>query len=521
MDLFRFYKGKKNSQEPPPQLKPKPLKTSLKENVAEIKNVLGDVNDLLVRELELNNGVKAGVIGIDGLIDSEQAQRLIIYVLTIELPLIDSEVPQKRQELFDRIFNSRISMIDASTGTDFNDLYDKLLTGQVVVLIDGVPQCMYFDCKGWEMRSINEPATEKSLRGPKDSFVETIRVNTATLRRRIKDSRLRFDAHQVGSSSKTDVFVAYIEGITNPEYVKIANDRIKKIQLDILLNTSELIQLIEDPQRTIFPRLIETERPDKVAAALMEGQVAIFVDGTPFAILAPFYFTSAFQSIDDYGNETIFASFKRIMRYFCYFAIILTPGFYIALTTFHQEMIPFSLLITIISQRTTQPFSTFVETLIVLILFEILREASLRKPDAIGDSMTIVGSLIIGQTIVEAGLVSYAAIIMGALTTIASFVVSSTKINVPARILTVCFMIVGTQLGFYGITLAFIMLITHMCSLTSFGEPYLAPLAPFNLQDQKDQLVRLPFNWMKKRPQILKSQDQVRHDLPNLEKEDN
>jgi len=460
--------------------------------------------------LQEKNKTKVAVIGLDGLINATDAQDFIIRLMTTTLP---DEMPTSASDIFDFLFDSWISMFDAKSDDDQAVMYDNILNGHIVVLVDGDARFMMFDCKGWQSRSVGMPVTEKSLWGPKDSFVETIRFNTAMLRRRLRDPRLRFDAHSVGRMSKTDVFVAHIEGLTNPEFVKIANERIKAIDIDSITNAFELIQLIEDKHHTLLPRLIETERPDRVMKALTEGQVAIFVDGSPYAILGPFYFTSAFSAIDDYYNHPVLATVKRTMRYLAFFIIILIPGLYVALSTFHQEMIPTSLLITIINQRSANPFSTFVEVLIVIVLFEIIREASLRKPDTIGDSMTIVGSLIIGTTIVESGLVSYAAIIVGSITTISSFLLSNSRINIAARLYKFVFMIIGATLGFYGTTLAFIILITHLVSLTSFNQAYLAPMAPFNLSDQKDQIFKLPLWKMRKRPKIFGALDSVRSDL--------
>ena len=486
--------------------------TQLDENLKKLKADFGEANDLLIREITFQNvgKTKAAIIGIDGLINATDAQQFVIHLLTVDLSIIDERLPKNSDAIFDFLLDSRISMFDANQGESVTEMYDQILNGHIVVLVDGTARFMMFDCKGWQSRGISMPSTEKSLWGPKDSFVETIRYNTALLRRRLRDPRLRFDAHTVGVRSKTDVFVAYIDGLTNPEYIKLANERIKAIDIDTVTSSFELIQLIEDKHLTLLPRLIETERPDRVMKALSEGQVAIFIDGSPYAILGPFYLTSAFSAIDDYYNHPVLSTLKRGMRYLAFFAVILIPGLYIALSTFHQEMIPTSLLITIINQRSANPFSTFVEILIITILFELIREASLRKPDAIGDSMTIVGSLIIGTNIVESGLVSYVAVIIGSITTISSFLLSSSRINVAARLYKLVFMIIGATLGFYGITLGFIILMTHLVSLTSFNEAYLAPIAPFNLSDQKDQLIKMPLSFMKTRPKIFNTLNQVR-----------
>lgn len=516
MDLFKVFKGKKNTKAPEIESSKSPLYKSLKENLNHVRETLGNANDLLIREFELKgaDGLNGAVLGIDGIIDSNQAEQLVVKIVMIDLSLVqDEDEISRSNHIFQTLFESRISMIDANTAETFEDLFTNLINGHIIVLIDGVSQLMMFDCKGWQMRSISEPQTEVSLRGPKDCFVETIRVNTALIRRRVKDPRLRFDAHIVGEVSQTDVFVAYIEGITNPEFVKTANERIERLKIDGIVDSSQLMQYIEDHRLTIFPRLVETERPDKAVSALMQGSVLILVDGSPFVITGPIYFATMFQATDDYYSRPVIATWQRWLRYFSFLLVIFVPGLYIAVSTYHQEMIPTVLLITIIDQRSSNPFPTFIETLILLILFEIIREASIRKPKAIGDSMTIVGSLIIGQTIVQAGLVSYMVIIIGSITAIASFILSSSRLNNATRLLSFVFMLMGNSFGLYGITLGFLVMIIHLCSLTSFNQPFMAPIAPFNLHDQEDQFVRFPLSWMKYRPKLYKSPNKTRHNL--------
>lgn len=522
MDIFSVFKGKKNTKEPTPQPEKISLFKQIDKNTETIKKDLGNANDLIIREFELKGaaGIKGILVGIDGLIDANQAEDFIVKVLMIDLSIIGGSEQERPKQIFDSIYQSRISMMSAALGEDFNSLYSKLLTGQIIVILDGVTEFMAFDCKGWQMRSITEPQTEIATRGPKDSFIETIRVNTAMVRRHIKDPRLRFDTYQVGRQSKTDVFVVYLDGVVNPEFVKIAKERIEAIDIGCITDSSQLMELIEDHHWTIFPRLMETERPDKVTAAIVHGAIAIMVDNTPFQIIAPSYFPMMFQAADDYYSRPVIASLERLIRYLAFLIVILLPGLYIAISTFHQEMIPTVLLVTIIDQRSANPFPTIVETLIIMSLFEILREASVRKPKAIGDSMTIVGSLIIGQTLVQAGLVSSMVIIIGSLTAISSFILSNLRLNNALRILTFIFMFLGATFGLYGITLGFLAMIIHLCSLTTFNQPYMAPIAPFNLHDQEDQFVRLPLSWMKYRPKIFRPQDKVQHNLEAPKREE-
>jgi spore germination protein KA len=247
----------------------------------------------------------------------------------------------------------------------------------------------------------------------------------------------------------------------------------------------------------------------------MQGSVAILFDGSPFVTVGPAYFITMFQITDDYYSRPLIATLTRILRYASFLLVILVPGLYVAISTYHQEMIPTVLLITIINQRSSNPFPTYIETLVILVLFEIIREAALRKPNVVGDSMTIVGSLIIGQTIVEAGLVSYMVIIIVSITSIAGFILSSSRLNNATRILTFIFLFLGAAFGLYGITIGFIMLILHLASLTTLDQPYLAAMAPFNLHDQEDQFLRLPFSWMKYRPKIFKTGNRTRHNMKN------
>ena len=518
MDIFKVFKGKKGTKKPVSEPTPHRIHHALDENLQTIKTRLGNANDLLVRTLTLKGAedVSVAILGIDGIIDTNQAEQFIVHVLSIDLSLV-KESNTRSCGVFQTIFESRISMLDAKCGQSYEDLYTNLINGHIIVLVDGVDQFMMFDCKGWQMRSISEPQTEQSLYGPKDCFVETIRTNTATLRRRIKDPNLRFDAHVVGTVTQTDVFVAYIEGIANKELVHTVNKRIESLDIDGIVDSSELMQLIEDHHITLFPRLIQTERPDKTAAVLMQGEIAIFVDGSPFVTTGPAYFASMFQVTDDYYSRPFIATVTRLLRYAAFFIVLLVPGLYVAISTSYQEMIPTVLLITIINQRSANPFPTYIETLIMLILFEIIREAALRKPSVVGDSMTIVGSLIIGQTIVQAGLVSYIVIIIVSITSIAGFILSSTRLSNAMRVLTFAFLFLGAAFGLYGITIGVILLILHLSSLTTLDQPYLAPMAPLNLHDQEDQFLRLPLSWMKYRPKIYKTTNRVRHNL-NQEK---
>ncbi|MGL4374131.1 MAG: spore germination protein, partial [Turicibacter sp.] len=345
------------------------LNKELKKNIQAIQETLGNPSDLMIREFKChnNNNISCAVIGIDGLVDSNQAEDFIIKIMMVDMPLLDGQRDSKQEETtFNLLYQFRLSMIDTKIGQNFDDLYSNLLSGHIIVLVDGEQQLLMMDCKGYMIRSTGEPTTDNSIRGPKDCFVENLRTNTAMLRKRIKDKRLRFDSYIVGEVTQTDVAIVYIDGIVNPEFVKTAKERIQNVKIDGICDSSQLLMLIEDKFTTFFPRLLSNERPDKITAELLEGRVAIIVDGSPFVIIGPASFNMLFQAVDDYYSRPVIASFQRLIRYLAFIIVILTPALYIALSTYHQEMIPTVLLLTIINQRSANPFPTLIETLIIV-----------------------------------------------------------------------------------------------------------------------------------------------------------
>jgi spore germination protein KA len=310
---------------------------------------------------------------------------------------------------------------------------------------------------------------------------------------------------KIGSVSKTDVSIVYIKGIAKDEIVKEIRSRLDRIEIDSILESGYIEQLIEDQSMTTFPTLYHTERPDMVAGNLLEGRVAIVVNGTPFVLLAPTVFIQFFQSVEDYYGRADIATALRFLRILIFFISIIGPASYIAGTTFHQEMIPTQLLIAIAAQRETVPFPAFIEALIMEVAFEILREAGVRMPRAVGSAISIVGALVIGQAAVQAGIVSPAMVIVVAITAIANFATPAFAIAISARLLRFIFMVAAATFGFYGIMLGILLLAVHLTSIRSFGVPYLAPMAPLIPANLGDTIVRLPMWAQKTRPKLIAS----------------
>jgi len=314
----------------------------------------------------------------------------------------------------------------------------------------------------------------------------------------------------IGKRTKTNVAMMYIKGIANDKIVKEVRLRLDRIDIDGILESGNIEELIRDEPYSPFPTILNTERSDVVAAELLEGKIAIFVDGTPFVLIVPAIFIQFFQSSEDYYQSADIASLIRILRYFAFAIAMLAPALFIAVTTFNHVMLPPSLLISLAAQREGAPFPAFVEAIIMEVTFEILREAGLRMPRSIGSAMSIVGAFVIGTAAVEAGIISAAMVIVVSITAIASFVSPTYNLAISGRILRFGFMAIAASFGLLGITIGLIALLLHLCSLRSFGVPYMSSLAPFNLSDQKDAFIRLPIWKMFTRPRLINQQNIVR-----------
>ncbi|MFZ7942959.1 spore germination protein [Neobacillus sp. 19] len=493
------------------------LEPSLTDNVQRIKELFGNSDDIIIREIRIGKGgkIRACIVFTDGLIDSQSTQNFIMESLMVDLRMTDVETePFNGLTLLSYLKEMVLTVGDIQDIDDFTKLLDSLLNGKVILLFDGYTEGFAIEMKGGKERSVEEPTTETTIRGPREGFTENIRVNTALIRRKIKDHNLWIESRKIGKVSKTNVSIMYIKGIANDKIVEEVRRRLDRIKIDSILETGYIEELIQDGVWTPFPTMYHTERPDAIAADLFEGRVAILVDGTPFVITVPVMFAQFLQSPEDYYNRADITTLLRLLRYIGFFIALLAPSFYIAITTFHQEMLPTLLLITLAAQREGVPFPAFIEALAMEVSFEILREAGLRMPKAIGQAVSIVGTLVIGSAAVEAGFVSAAMVIVVAITAISSFIVSNYELAIAIRMLRFPFMAIAASFGLFGIIVAFIALILHMCSLRSFGIPFMAPFGPYINEDQKDAIFRFPRWAMAKRPRLISQTNTTREDTP-------
>ncbi|HEX2952583.1 MAG TPA: spore germination protein [Bacillota bacterium] len=388
---------------------------------------------------------------------------------------------------------------------------EAIMAGDTALIFNKEKTAVIISTKGWEKRSVSEPTTEMVVKGPHDGFVESIRTNTALLRRRIGHPSLTFESFIIGRKSKTDINIGYIKGIANEKIVAEVKRRIKRINIDGILSAGFVEQLIEDAPLSPFLTVGYTERPDVCAARLLEGRIAIFVDGTPVVNTVPNLFIESFQSPDDYNFRPFYSTFVRWGRYLAFLLSILSPAIYVALSTFHHELIPTPLLITMAASTEGTPFPALIEAIGMGIIFEILREAGIRQPRPIGQAVSIVGALVIGQATVSAGLVGAPIVITVALTAIASFV--TPKQAEVTAFLRLTLTVLAGFLGAYGIIAGLIIILIHMASLRSFGVPYLSPIMPLTPGDLKDVAVRVPIWAMFKRPRLIGWHDPVRQEF--------
>ncbi|OJF18359.1 MAG: spore gernimation protein [Bacillaceae bacterium G1] len=500
----------KQAEEKMAPLKERVLSPNLSENIDYIRSILGDSDDLVIRNFVLacQPDKKAAIVFIDGLIN---ATLIDDYILK-SLMFATRQTPEliNADSLTDALIQTGLTVNEVGQANDFQQVIRSLLSGDTVLLLDGETMALFMNTKGWERRSVQEPNTEAVIRGPRDGFTETLRMNTALIRLRLKDPDLRVKNMTVGKRTNTDIALMYIEGIVDPKVLEEVQKRLAAIEIDGALESGYLEQMIEDNHYSPFPQIQNTERPDKAVANLLEGKVVIVTDGTPFVLIAPAVFSQFYQSPEDYYERFGIATFIRFIRLLSMALALFLPSLYIAFVAFHPEMLPSDMAIAMMAGRSAVPFPALVEAFVIEIAVEILREASVRLPGPIGPTIGIVGALIIGESAVSAGLVSPIIVIIVGLTTVGSFASPSYSAAIALRMLRFPMMIAAGTFGLMGIMLLLFVIVVHLSSLKSFGVPYMAPISPSRTSDLKDTWIRVPLFFMRSRPKILKPRDDKR-----------
>lgn len=481
------------------------LSSDIDQNLTRFREIFGGSNDIIIREIAFGQDpqVRGIIMFVDGLVDKATINLSIIKPLMYDLRIIRSE--GKYRVDIEQIKNTLLSVGEIKQTPIIDQLVNGCLSGETILVVDGLTEGYSISTRAWENRGVQEPQTESVVRGPREGFCETLRINTSLLRRKIKNPNFIMESLELGKRTKTSVCIAYLKDIIDPALIAEIKLRLSRINTDSILESGYIEQFIEDAPYSIFSTVANSEKPDVIAAKILEGRAAILVDGTPFVLSVPMVFVESFQTAEDYYSRHILASATRLMRYLAYLLTILTPALYIAILTFHQEIIPTSLLLTLAASEEGLPFPSFFEMLIMMVTFDILREAGIRLPRPVGQAISIVGALVMGEAAVAAGIVSDFTVIVIAITAVSSFVVAPQEDS--ATMLRYIYFILGGILGGIGITIGLICTLIHLASLRSFGTPYLSPLAPFVARDQKDVFIRAPWWSMGTRPKNMGVQD--------------
>ena len=460
-----------------------------------INRMNGNSSDIVTRIIEKNNK-KIGYIYLESVSSDDKISDFLNKAI----------INMNRRKPFDSffnliqnsIFNSKVKSVDT-----YEDLYYHLASGFTVIVIDESDKAIVVETRQKLDRGVTESTSETITRGPKDSFTENHNMNLGLIRKRIKDPNLWYEEVKVGRRTKSKVTIAYIKDIVPNYKVQRILDELNKIDIDAVIDTGYIRELLEKKQKSVFPKVISTERPDMACTSLLNGKIVILVENSPFVIILPAVLTDFFQSPEDNYQKPFNVSFSRILRAICFFLALLTPALYIALMTFNQEIIPYQLLISLAIQRDGVPFPTAIEVLLFVLTFEVLREADIHSPSFSGSAMNVVGALILGDAAVAAGIVSPIVIIIVAATSICELVFYDVDIIDAIREWRLLFIIAATFMGLIGFVVMFIIFIAKLSSLECLGTPYLTPFGPLNIRSLKDNLIRVSRKKLKERPEYL------------------
>lgn len=481
-----------------------PLSDVLMDNISYIRSSLGDSSDLIFKEILSGDDLKILVTYIDGLIDTQVLNNTILdSLMSLDAKSISPLAPQAQVE-----YILKHCLIASSTAifTTMEDLIERMLSGHIIFLLNGSTHGISIEAIGWEQRSVTEPTSQSVVKGPMEAFTESIYTNVALVRKRLRDASLRLESMKIGQVTKTEVRVMYLKHLADEKILDELRRRLHQIDMDAVLESGYIEEEIQDTTITPFPTIYNSERPDTIAAGILEGRIAIFVDGTPFVLLIPALFIQFFQSSEDYYQRSDISTLLRLLRFLAFFIALLAPAFYIAVTTFHQEMLPTNLLISLAAQREGVPFPAFIEALLMEVTYEILREAGIRMPKTVGQAVSIVGTLVIGQAAVEAGFVSAAMVIVVSITAISSYVIPENGMAIAVRMLRFPFIILAASFGLYGMLIGLIIMTLHLTTLRSFGVSYMTPFGPYMRDDLKDTFFRINWPRMRKRPLSIHSE---------------
>jgi spore germination protein KA len=474
---------------------PVPIPQSSSQVVEELKKAFNGSFDFKIMTFGNNTVIMAF---IDGIVDKLLISKSVIEPINAITKEMETDESKKKIAFVGTKFTS---MSVNTELTDFNECINSILSGGTLIFVDGDTTALYLNLQKFEKRAVEESDSEAITRGSREGFTEVLSVNVTMIRRIIKDSSLVFENMTIGRQTKTNVAICYMKGVANQEIVDEVRKRLKNIKTEAILESGYIEELIADAPFSPFPTVFNSERPDTAAGKLLEGRVAIICDGTPIVLTVPNLFVDYLQFGEDYNNRWLYSVIIRPIRLIAFGASTMAPAYYVAIICFHQDIVPFKLLVTLTNSLQGVALPPLIEMLVLTILFEIIKESGLRMSRALGQSVSIVGGLIVGEAAVQAGIFSAPAVVVIAATSISAFIIS--KLDATVLIMRVSLMLAANIIGILGIVLVSIAFFIYVCSLKSFGVPYLSPITPLCGKDMKDTFIRMPLWTMLQKPETI------------------
>jgi spore germination protein KA len=472
-------------------------------------SLLSDSEDIIFNHIIVNHdmNVKLTVVFVDGMVDSLQLDNDILKPLIQEKAL---SFVQDEKELINRILLGSVYHSHRMRCDTLSECIDRLFTGSVLLVFDDTHTAIAFESKGYEKRAITEPTNENVLKGSKESFIEVLHVNTALVRKRLPTHDLKVSHIYIGKRTKTAVCMVYLKNIANTDIVNEIKNRLESIAENDIFSSGQIEAVLKNKKYSIFPEQIYTEKVDKFSSAVLEGRVGILIDGVPNAIITPVDISSQLQASEYYASHFITSSFSRILRFISTFISLTLPAAYISITSYHQEMIPTELAVSIIESKKGVPFSTFIEVIMMLLAFEVLLEAGLRLPKAVGQAVSIVGALVVGEAAITAKILSPGVVIIISTAGITGFVIPSQDMSNAIRLLRFVLVVFSVLGGLFGISIGLIIILYHLCSIEVFGVPYMSPFVSMEGKGIfEDTLFRQQWSKAKKRPPNISTKDSI------------
>ncbi|PFA62857.1 hypothetical protein CN378_17605 [Bacillus sp. AFS015802] len=461
---------------------------TLKERVSELLASFGESSDVKTRYLTLpGDHLSACLLYIENIVDATSIQEHIIE------PLLQKQPPGEKERFFPFMMHEVMQVTDIEIVKDMDEIIGKLVDGATLILFEGERYALAADTSKWEERSLSSPKGQRTVQGPDVGFTESRSGNVGLIRKYIKNPSLKVETETYGTLTNTSVSLVYLDHMVDPDILSDIKQKLQNITMDSVIGSNYISEYLTKESKTLFPLVLDTDRPDVAVAEVLEGRVCIVVDGSPFALIAPAVFIQFFQSADDYYIQSEATKYVRSLRFIFFWVALYIPALYVAFTTFHKGLLPVKLLVGFTAQQESVPFPTVIEVLIVVTLTDAIFEGTTRLPQAVIITLSLFGAIVFGQASVEAQLVQPITLVIVSVSFIYSSLIPIAIMNYSVRILKLSLILIGAMLGLYGLALFTLLLLVHLCYLRSFTVPYLAPISPFTRRDvEKDVFIRKP-----------------------------